>query len=280
MDLNYSTLEITTKIGCPVACSYCPQDKTVKAYKDKNTRVMSLETFNTCIDKIPITINPDGTTNPRIEFAGFSEPFVSPDAADMMVSAYDKGFTDMTLFTTFKGMTMEDFEKIKHIPFSIFSIHLPDKEGIVKVKIDEHYLILLKLCLDTFVEVSFYISGEVKDEVMGVIKSYDYENMYWHDEVHSRAGNVDGVEPVPRLEGQIHCSASNGMALNHGVLLPNGDVALCCMDFGLKHIKGNLLTGEYIDLFKSSEHNKVVAGMYVDDGELMCRICNYARPNK
>ena len=36
--------------------------------------------------------------------------------------------------------------------------------------------------------------------------------------------------------------------LYHNVVLPNGDVSLCCMDYGLKHILGNLYTQEYNDI--------------------------------
>src|SRR5207247_553993 len=40
---------------------------------------------------------------------------------------------------------------------------------------------------------------------------------------------------------------------DHNVLLPNGDVVLCCMDYSLKHRLGNLLQQSYEDLFLSPE---------------------------
>ena len=50
-------IQISTSVGCKVNCSYCPQSPHIKAYKDtvKGTGPyqMSLETFKTCIDKIP-----------------------------------------------------------------------------------------------------------------------------------------------------------------------------------------------------------------------------------
>lgn len=47
-------LQITTEIGCENACSYCPQDKFVKAYKDRSNRfAMCLDSFQTCMEKIP-----------------------------------------------------------------------------------------------------------------------------------------------------------------------------------------------------------------------------------
>jgi radical SAM protein with 4Fe4S-binding SPASM domain len=37
---------------------------------------------------------------------------------------------------------------------------------------------------------------------------------------------------------------------DRNVLLPNGDVVLCCMDYNLKHIIGNLLTQSYDEIFE------------------------------
>jgi hypothetical protein len=114
--------------------------------------------------------------------------------------------------------------------------------------------------------------------VWDIVKDYDISKMYWNTHIHSRAGNVDGVATVPKVGGRIHCTASLGTALNHNILLPNGDVSVCCMDFGLKNIVGNLLTDSYADLFRSEGHNKVVAGMYVESMDTICRLCDYAKP--
>ena len=174
---------------------------------------------------------------------------------------------------------MADYEKIKHINFAFFSIHLPDKEGLIHVTVDDEYIALLRKCIETF-DVTFFKYGDVRDEVWSVLQEYDLSKAFWNVNIHSRAGNVEGVEPRPRLSGHIRCNASEGMALNHNILLPNGDVSLCCMDFGVKHIVGNLLTDEYVDLFRSEEHNKVVAGMYVDTMDILCRQCDYAVQNE
>ena len=37
---------------------------------------------------------------------------------------------------------------------------------------------------------------------------------------------------------------------DRNVLLPNGDVVLCCMDYNLTHILGNLLTQTYEEIFE------------------------------
>lgn len=282
MNLKYSTLEITTRIGCPVSCTYCPQDKTVKNYRGGD-RVMSVETLSKCLDKVPIQYNPEGNQYPRIEFSGFSEPFSNPNCADLINVVYDKGFRDITLYTTFRGMKMEDYERIKHIPFTFASIHLPDEKGMAKIPVNDEYFKLLKAFMDTFV-IGFFAYGKIRQDVTDFIlqqRPDAFKGRYkWQIDIHSRAGNLDNVPARERLNGHIWCSALPFMEFNHNILLPNGDVSLCCMDFSLKHIVGNLLTDDYESLLKSEEHNKVVAGMYIDEMNSMCRLCDYARPNE
>jgi hypothetical protein len=276
MDLQFGSIEITTKIGCPVDCSYCPQDKTTAAYKGE--RMMSMETFHKCLDKIPIGVNAHGSVYPRLEFSGFCEPFSNPNCTEMILAGYAKGFTNLTVYTTLRGVKMEDLERISHIPFAFFSLHLPDQQGLIKVTVDDDYLRKFKYCMDHMKDVCFFAYGNVKPEVWDIVKDYDISKMYWNTHIHSRAGNVDGVATVPKVGGRIHCTASLGTALNHNILLPNGDVSVCCMDFGLKNIVGNLLTDSYADLFRSEGHNKVVAGMYVESMDTICRLCDYAKP--
>ena len=39
------TLEITTKLGCALACRFCPQDRLVKSYPSGEARTLSLADF-------------------------------------------------------------------------------------------------------------------------------------------------------------------------------------------------------------------------------------------
>jgi hypothetical protein len=79
---------------------------------------------------------------------------------------------------------------------------------------------------------------------------------------HSRAGTLDegrveklGAMVPPRIDYPVVCAKTPHYDQN--VLFPNGDVGLCCMDFGMKHIIGNLLTSDYYDLFESPELMRV-----------------------
>ena len=65
----------------------------------------------------------------------------------------------------------------------------------------------------------------------------------------SRAGNLFPVEKKESISG---CIRSSKYKIN--VMLPNGDVVLCCQDYGLKHKIGNLLETNYNELKRSGNY--------------------------
>jgi hypothetical protein len=97
----------------------------------------------------------------------------------------------------------------------------------------------------------------------------DIEEIAWP--TMNRANNLvtDFFTPSIRAKGNIHCHRKRS-----NVLLPNGDVVLCCNDYGMQHVLGNLLTDTYESLFRGKEFRKVVAGMKDDKSEILCRYCS------
>jgi hypothetical protein len=74
---------------------------------------------------------------------------------------------------------------------------------------------------------------------------------------HDRAGslNKDQVKEQPInfvKEHSVPVRCSKTINYDQHVLLPNGDIVLCCMDYDTKHILGNLVTDSYQDLFTGS----------------------------
>ena len=51
-----------------------------------------------------------------------------------------------------------------------------------------------------------------------------------------------------KIGGGYYCNRA--LRMNHNVLLPNGDVVLCCMDFGMQHVLGNLKRQSYEEILK------------------------------
>ena len=66
-------MELTTMVGCPLMCSFCPQDNLRTEYGDK-TKYMQLDDLHTVLKKLP--------SNTRIDFSGMAEPWANPACTD------------------------------------------------------------------------------------------------------------------------------------------------------------------------------------------------------
>ena len=251
---EYPTLEITTSIpekGCVVDCVFCPQRVLSKSYNGE--KMMSLDNFKKVIDKLPKEIT--------ITFAGFIEPWLNNDCTNMLIYAHETGH-QISVFTTAVGMSIKDVELIKDIPFSNgpnggFVLHLPDNEGFSKHPITKKYIEVLEYIKSISTNIPNFklISmGTVHDDVKHIFPTANVQEMW------SRAGNLTKeLELKPELlslkdkfksrdngDQPITCGCIE--KLYHNVLLPNGDVSLCCMDYDLSHILGNLYNQEYSDI--------------------------------
>lgn len=261
------SMEITTNIGCRVACTYCPQDKIVKAYaKRTNIYQMSLDTFKTCIDKIPVNV--------MIYFSGMSEAWLNPDCTKMLLYTHKKGHK-IGVFTTLMGITLADIDLIEAIPFVVFCIHLPSVEKLENIKVDENYLKVLTKVAQSKIQPSYVVFGGRPQKVVEAAlknKKIDYLKLC------SRGRNIDIKNRVmpKRRQGAIGCVLN----LCSSMLLPNGDVTLCCVDYSMQHILGNLLTSDYDSLFKGKEFLNVKRGLRDASLDILCRYCEEYSYNK
>ena len=90
--------------------------------------------------------------------------------------------------------------------------------------------------------------------------------------VHSRAGHLQTPPPRSLVGGAVRCGQGRDQK---NVLLPDGSVALCCMDWGLEHVLGNLLDQEYDELFTSAPYLELKAGLSDGTGGRLCRVCEW-----
>ena len=93
-------LEITTVIGCKVACEYCPQKTLISAYGTSDG-ILSLESFKFILEKIP--------ANCDISFGGMAEPFLNPMCIDMIEEASKQHRIEV--MTTLVGMDDNTFKR-------------------------------------------------------------------------------------------------------------------------------------------------------------------------
>ena len=253
-------LEVTTRIGCKVNCVYCPQAKLVREYRNRSNVIqMSLDVFRSCIGKLPEAVD--------IHFSGMCEPFLNPECADMILHAHERGHR-IKVSTTLTGLTAADIDRIESIPFKCFNVHLPFRNEGPQDVVAEHFLTSLKRLDGSNIDVTYRSHGaSVAPEVELLLGS-----RIRHSKPHTRAGNrklADGALPR-RKRGHIGCRRLT----RQNVLLPNGDVTLCCMDYGLQHVLGNLLSDDYDALLRSDELLRVRKGLKDESEEILCRYCD------
>jgi len=259
-------IEITTRIGCINNCKYCPQTLLIQNYTKRSKEyVMTFKTFKTIVDKLPKDL--------RIDFSGLCEPWLNKECTKMLLYAYDSGHKRLSVFTTGVGMTVDDIEQIKHIPFNTFVLHLPDKEGNAKIKVDENYKDVLAAIKEA--NICNFKTMSMGEPLDGL--DYIFEDIR-RSPMHGRAGNIeeDDVKPDNYCYGPISCLGD--IEPKRSEILPNGEVCLCCNDYGLQHMIGNLVTGSYEDLYESEEFKRVVEGLKQEDSDSLCRCCIYTTP--
>jgi hypothetical protein len=221
---------------------------------------MSFDTFKTCIDKTPAT---EG-----LWFCGMCEPFLNPECSKMIVYAKQRGH-GVSVLTTLVGLNSADIDLLEQVSLRGFGVHLPSAEGLEKIHVDEKYLEILKRVLESSLPAFFLIHAKNADpRVLPLLKEKKIEIQ--RRGLTTRAGNVETMRRPRKRIGALRCE--RGMRSN--ILLPNGDVALCCEDYGLKHILGNLLSSDYDSLYKSGEFLKVQRGLRDPSSDILCRQCD------
>lgn len=263
---NLRTLEITTRIGCSNMCKYCPQTLLIDTYHKRSKEiVLTFENYKKYLKKIPKDV--------KIVFAGMAEAWLNKDCTKMLIYTYKQGYQQIAVFTTTMGMSLEDFEKIKHIPFTVFFVHLADANGNTKIKVNEKYLELLKKIEKSNIKNKRYMAmGKLHPKLVPL-----FGNVVEKLTMHTRAGAIDFLPQVYK-SGPIKCCWPD--ELKHNGLMPNGDVLLCCIDYGMKHVLGNLSRDSYDSLFISHEFKRIVRALKDEmNGDVICRRCEFATEN-
>lgn len=185
----------------------------------------------------------------------------------MILYAAEKGFP-LALYTTLQGATERDYEALKCVKFEVVTIHLPDCEGRSHFKITQEY----KELLSKWPCNNYSCHGEIDPGVLPWINWYNKNLITF---MHDRAGNVSCRPHISINPGQsMHCVTS-GKNMDHNVLLPNGEVLMCCMDYGMTGVFGDLFMEEYKDVLNSDTACKMRKTL--ECGESICRHCANAR---
>ncbi len=242
-------------VGCPLKCTYCPQDQLRDSY-GKNEKYLSLSNFKLVLSKIPHYV--------RIDFSGMAEPWANPDATAMLAHTLKQGF-NISVYTTLYGITLDQAKEITALltehanQVEILCLHLPDQNGNMRGfrhsgEFEAVLAAFIKLgtgkIVRRFDAMTMDKGGAVHPQLQNLVRGLPA----WMG--HTRAGSLDtseiGPQPVentPRHQSPVSCSFTP--FYDHNVLLPNGDVVICCMDYSVKHKIGNLIESDYFTLFAS-----------------------------
>lgn len=262
-------IEITTKLGCAVNCKFCPQELYIKEYLKAGNpdTVLSFENYKICIDKLP--------ENTIVEFAGFTEPFFHAQCMDMIQYAKSRGHR-VNLFTTLRGLKLNQVDELLKMEFEEFVLHVPDREGYAVIPVDREYKEIVKRLStakkkngNSFIDYAC-AQGAVDDEIAALLGN----DIRIYVVLNDRAGNLQhsGLYGKRNIHGRIRCELSRD--INHNVLLPDGRVILCSNDWSLKHVMGNLIYETYEQVMNSDEANRIREAMMNESGEfVLCRNC-------
>ena len=250
-------MELTTMVGCPLMCTFCPQENLRNSYGNETKYMQPMDLMNV-LTKLP--------RNTRIDFSGMSEPWANPACNTMLEMVLYMGF-DVAIYTTLYGMTNPQAVKkvLESHPnqVKVVMLHLPDANGNMKGwKPTQEWMNAFELMakLDVPCGVGAMTmdgSGLVHETLQPMVGRL----AGWVG--HTRADSL----PVEQIGSQnISITPHNLFSLtckstpfyDRNVLMPNGDVVLCCMDYNLKHVIGNLLKQKYEDIFEGEELKKII----------------------
>ncbi len=262
-------IEFTMQVGCSVGCEFCPQSSFLKNYKS-NIKRFTLENFEKALGNI------EGSPIKVIKFSGFSEPLENEAIYDCIILAHKKGYS-VELITTLKNFSKHGFLKIKDLPIkchvSIQPPKLNNRKGYTDTEAWSNFEQLLSLkptcelvigCLD------YSLSLEHKKALKAIENKFNVTITY--EKYTTRSGYLSKTNFTYKHK-RLVCKHNMG-----AVVLPNGDLVLCCMDFGLKHIIGNIFEQHYNDILNGSKLRDILDIMLCKkDGDILCHTCEYAK---
>lgn len=229
-EMRYA-LEFTTRIGCALACGFCPQTQIKAAYKGEQ-RMLDVEDFKLMLAKAPKTV--------EIHFSGFTEPFLNPYCADMIEHACNEGYP-VHLYTTLVGLSDDQADVLRRHKLAAARIHAPDGKHF------KYPSALWVRLLDRFVQTHQVFTcmamGPIEEDLRAMMEQRDVPVEL--PQMLSRAGNLGWNRPGGIITGPLTCEAERW---HMNVVLPNGDVVGCSMQYGMEIMLGNLLRDEYADI--------------------------------
>ncbi|MEL0438297.1 radical SAM/SPASM domain-containing protein [Phycobacter sp. K97] len=270
------TIEVTTRIGCRLACSYCPQSTLTAAFRtlpDRGKAVMDPADFQSFLSTVPPSVD--------VHFSGFGEPWHNRDCTQMVEHAVDKGH-HVAVFTTADGMTEDDIDRVAQLPLKRFVLHLPDALEEMRLAVNAAYIAKVAYLQNRLADRLELLTIGAPHRAFATL---DRRRHMVTRRIQDRAGNV-------RIEGRTIGSAyspediavrTRGQPLRcrkdrmlSNVLLPNGDLVVCAMDYGLENRIGNLARQTYAEIQADVPFAQFLRRTLDGSEGFICSRCEYA----
>lgn len=262
----FKSLEISLHAGCSVRCNFCPQDLYQDKYFSSNNapRNMSISNFDMALNNLK------GSPVEKLVFAGYSENFLNPNAIQLIQNAIIEGFR-VSLITTTIGLEIKDIDTISKLPIERVTISVkPNINNKAKSQRDNLWnsidYAFKKLNAQAIIvaETKYRESQEMKE----LISYCNTNNIDFRFDWHDRAGNLTNKPLIfnKNISSPYYCTRPLT-----SVLQPNGEVSLCCMDWSLNHIVGNLFSNNYNNILKDNRINTLLNNLH--SGQIDSQIC-------
>lgn len=240
------SLELSLLKTCPVNCDYCPQETLKNAVRRTNSVEGCLDPLDarSCVRNA--SIDPGGIVPVDVYFAGFTEPLLSPHFVSIFRSCeVEAEVRSIVVYSTGRGIDPAKIDIMRRSKkLALVDWHLPATCG--EDATSWHFMQHMPAIREIGVErqrASVIVDRKAKVDLEPLRSQLPFELRRVHKI--SRAGNV------PHVASRIAAGAVTCCKVHETprpIVLPGGDVSICCNDFGLELIIGNLKSQTWDEL--------------------------------
>jgi hypothetical protein len=277
-------LNITATSSCKAKCVYCPQDQYTSA-TDGRPRHLSSREFQELLPNLA------GTRFEVVSFGGFTEPFENPEIVDLLKITGGQTFVhEIHIYTNAEALTPEVAGALRQVRFAYVDISChgfePDTYrrtrpflDAARIRENVQFLLANRRNIDRLTISVTGPFGAPAELARLEALCAEYGAGFERRELHSRAGLLHiGRDWSPPKSGPFRCAKFD---FGKPVLVPGGDLALCCQDFALEHVIGNLHRQTFEEIMRDSPVRKLVletAAGIREDPSLNCYRCCFCVP--
>jgi MoaA/NifB/PqqE/SkfB family radical SAM enzyme len=279
-------LNVTATSFCKAKCVYCPQDQFISAMLGRPPH-FSRQEFSELLPSLA------GTHFRVVSFGGFTEPLDNPEIADLLSLTARQSFVDeVHVYSNGENFTPAMVEMLQNVRLAYVEIscHGLDTDtyrrtrpfvDAVKVRNNMVHLFRNRGNID---RITVSVTGPFGSpaalaelEALCIGSGVSFERR----QLHSRAGLLRiGREEDVSKSGPFRCLKFD---FGKPVLVPGGDLVLCCQDFALEYLMGNLHRQSFEEIMRDSPVRRRVlnaAGGLSEDPELKCYRCVFCVPKE